>query len=46
MSSKKSAQAGNTIPAGYTLDYVSGRQVKETKKEVVRQRVSRALIHE
>ena len=46
MSSKKSAQAGNTIPAGYTLDYVSGRQVKETKKELVRQRVVRALIHE
>ena len=36
----------HTIPAGYTLDYVSGKQVKETNKELVRQRVVRALIHE
>ena len=36
----------STIPAGYTLDYVSGSQIKETKKELVRQRVVRALIHE
>ena len=36
----------NTIPAGYTLDYVSGLQIKETKIELVRQRVVRALIHE
>jgi type I restriction enzyme M protein len=35
-----------TIPAGYTLDYVSGKQLKETNKEIVRQRVVRALIHE
>jgi len=35
-----------TIPAGYTLDYISGKQIKETKKELVRQRVVRALIHE
>jgi type I restriction enzyme M protein len=46
MSRKKNKQAENTIPAGYTLDYVSGRQIKETKKELVRQRVVRALIHE
>lgn len=46
MSEKKNKQAENTIPAGYTLDYVSGKQVKETKKELVRQRVVRALIHE
>ena len=39
-------QAQGTIAAGYTLDYVSGKQVKETKKELVRQRVVRALIHE
>jgi len=39
-------QTGTTIPAGYTLDYVSGKQIKETKKEFVRQRVIRALIHE
>ena len=46
MSREKNKQVENTIPAGYTLDYVSGKQVKETKKELVRQRVVRALIHE
>lgn len=46
MTKKKKKQAENTIPAGYTLDYVSGKQIKETKKELVRQRVVRALIHE
>jgi type I restriction enzyme M protein len=39
-------QTEKTIPAGYTLDYVSGKQIKESKKELVRQRVVRALIHE
>src|ERR1700731_2554962 len=46
MNRKKNKQTENTIPAGYTLDYVSGKPVKETKKELVRQRVVRALIHE
>ncbi|GDA86796.1 type I restriction enzyme HsdR N-terminal domain-containing protein [Escherichia coli] len=46
MSKKNGTQAENTIPAGYTLDYVSGKQIKETKKELVRQRIVRALIHE
>jgi type I restriction enzyme M protein len=46
MIKKNKKPAENTIPAGYTLDYVSGKQVKETKKELVRQRVVRALIHE
>ena len=46
MSRKENKQAENTIQAGYTLDYVSGKQVKESKKELVRQRVVRALIHE
>lgn len=46
MSKKKKKQTQGTIAAGYTLDYVSGTQVKETKKELVRQRVVRALIHE
>lgn len=47
MSRKKDqAHAEGTIPAGYTLDYVSGKQVKETPKEFVRQRIVRALIHE
>ena len=42
----KHKQAENTIPTGYTLDYASGKQVKETKRELVRQRVVRALVHE
>ena len=47
MSRKKDqAHAEGTIPAGHTLDYVSGKQVKETPKELVRQRIVRALIHE
>ncbi len=46
MRREKSPQVEHTIPAGYALDYVSGKQVKETKKELVRQRVVRALIHE
>jgi len=46
MNKKNNKQAENTIPAGYTLDYVSGNHLKETKKELVRQRVVRALIHE
>lgn len=46
MSTKKNTQPDNTIAAGYTLDYISGKQVKETPKEQVRQRVVRALIHE
>jgi len=46
MTSNISEQSDNTIPAGYTLDYISGNQIKETKKELVRQRIARALIHE
>lgn len=46
MSKKEKKQSENTIPAGYTLDYVSGEKIKETKKELVRQRIVRALIHE
>jgi type I restriction enzyme M protein len=46
MSRKENKQPENTIAAGYTLDYVSGKQVKETPKELVRQRVVRAVIHE
>lgn len=46
MKRKNNDQPGDAIPAGYTLDYVSGKQIKETKKELVRQRVVRALIHE
>lgn len=46
MRMKNVNQTEKTIPAGYTLDYVSGKQIKESKKELVRQRVVRALIHE
>ncbi len=46
MNINKNHPAEITIPAGYTLDYASGKQIKETKKELVRQRVVRALIHE
>jgi type I restriction enzyme M protein len=44
--SKKGEQTTKTIPAGYLLDYISGKQLKETKKGLVRQRIVRALIHE
>lgn len=46
MSKFMKEQDESTIAVGYILDYVSGNQVKETKKELVRQRVVRALIHE
>ena len=46
MGVKKAIRLENTIPVGYTLDYVSGKQIKETNKELVRQRMVRALIHE
>ena len=46
MSKKKNEKTANTISAGCLLDYVSGKEVKETKKELVRQRIARALIHE
>jgi type I restriction enzyme M protein len=46
MAKKQSEQTENTIPAGYTLDYITGNQIKESKKELVRQRVVRALMHE
>lgn len=46
MKQKGKEQAENTIAAGFMLDYVSGKQVKESKKELVRQRIARALIHE
>lgn len=46
MTTVQNQQAEKSIPEGYTLDYVSGKQIRETKKELVRQRVVRALIHE
>lgn len=42
----KRPKADATIATGYTLDYISGKPIKETNKELVRQRVVRALIHE
>ena len=46
MGKKQETPAIKTIAAGYLLDYISGDQIKETKKELVRQRIVRALIHE
>lgn len=46
MTTLKNQSTTETIAVGYTLDYVSGKQIKETAKEIVRQRISRALIHE
>jgi type I restriction enzyme M protein len=37
----------STIPEGYLLDYISGTKIlKETPKELVRQRIARALFYE
>ncbi len=36
----------STIREGYLLDYISQEEKKETPKELVRQRVARALVHE
>jgi type I restriction enzyme M protein len=39
--------ANNIIPDGYIPDYISGtKNVKDTPKEQVRQRIARALLHE
>ena len=46
MSNELERQPEDTIPAGFTLDYVSGKKIKETKKEIVRQRVVRVLFNE
>jgi type I restriction enzyme M protein len=39
-------ESEESIPPGFTVDYISRNPIKETKKELVRQRVARALIHE
>lgn len=46
MAKSKTDFIENAIPTGYTLDYISGKPIKESKKELVRQRIARALIHE
>ncbi|MDR0924930.1 MAG: N-6 DNA methylase [Hungatella sp.] len=46
MAKKQGEQTENTIPAGYMPDYLTGGQIKETKKELVRQREIRAFIQE
>lgn len=43
---KNNKATDHTLRQGYTIDYISGKEVKETKKEIVRQRLIRALIHE
>lgn len=46
MDHKQKASENNTLKAGFTIDYITGKKIKESKKEVVRQRIVRALIHE
>ncbi|NQU64681.1 MAG: type I restriction enzyme HsdR N-terminal domain-containing protein, partial [SAR324 cluster bacterium] len=46
MSKNLNTESEKTIKAGYLLDYISGDQIKETKKELVQQRIVRALMHE
>lgn len=44
---REPTDGATTLPDGYTLDIISGtRLVRETGKEVVRQRVARALFHQ
>ena len=41
------APGGDVVRDGFVLDFISGtRQLKETPKELVRQRIARALFHE
>lgn len=43
----ENVRADNIIPEGYVPDYISDdKNVKETPKELVRQRIARALLHE
>lgn len=37
---------GEAMSDGYLLDYITGQKVKENGKELVRQRIARALFHE
>jgi type I restriction enzyme M protein len=38
---------GSTVGDGFILDFITGgRNLKETPKELVRQRIARALFHE
>ena len=46
MSPNNEKPSETTLASGYTLDYASGKPIKESPKERVRQRVVRALIHE
>src|SRR5262245_30769116 len=36
---------GEAVADGYLLDYITGNKVKENGKELVRQRIARALFH-
>lgn len=46
MDHRQEAPENISLKAGYTIDYITGKKIKESKKEVVRQRIVRALIHE
>ena len=42
----KAPTPGSALEEGKVFDYITGKQVKESDKERVRQRIARALIHE
>jgi len=42
----KSSEQAASIEDGKIVDYITGKQVKETTKEKVRQRIARAIFHE
>lgn len=46
MNEKNGNQPSKTLNSGYLLDYISDKPIKETSKEIVRQKIARALIHE
>lgn len=46
MSKAKRQEDVSAIPEGMLLDYITGKAKKETGKELVRQRIARALFHE
>jgi type I restriction enzyme M protein len=47
LSETEDTSNSNIIPDGYVPDYISGtKNVKDTPKEQVRQRIARALLHE
>ena len=47
LSNNEGEETEDVVREGFTLDFISGtKEVKETPKELVRQRIARALFHE